>query len=88
MKHIVDLMLKELVKRLAEKEVEVEVTEQAKEVIIKEGYNPIYGARPLRRAIQTLVEDRLSEEMLRTGLDKGTSIMIDATEGRITIKKV
>ena len=87
LKHIVDLMLKELVKRLAEKEVEVEVTEQAKEVIIKEGYNPIYGARPLRRAIQTLVEDRLSEEMLRTGLDKGTSIMIDATEGRITIKK-
>ncbi len=85
LKDVVSLMVDGLVKRLAEQEVSVTVTDAAKEVIIKEGYNPVYGARPLRRAIQTLVEDRLSEEMLKNTFHKGEQVLVDAREGEIIV---
>lgn len=86
LRHIVTLMVNNLIKRLAEQDVVVEVSDEAKEIIIKEGFNPTYGARPLRRAIQTLVEDKLSEEMLRSGFKKGEKVYIDGSEGQIVIK--
>ncbi|PKM87254.1 MAG: ATP-dependent Clp protease ATP-binding subunit ClpC [Firmicutes bacterium HGW-Firmicutes-12] len=86
LKHIVTLMVNNLIKRLAEQNVLIEITEEAKEIIIKEGYNPTYGARPLRRAIQTLVEDRLSEEVLRASFRKGEVVLLDGNEGQIVVK--
>ena len=86
LRQIATLMVNNLVKRLAEQDVEVEATEAAKEVIIKEGYNPTYGARPLRRAIQSLIEDRLSEEMLKATFKKGDKVVVDAEDGEIVIK--
>lgn len=86
LKKIVTLMVNNIIKRLGEQEVEVEVSDAAKEIIIKEGYNPSYGARPLRRAIQTLVEDRLSEELLKANINKGEKALVDAQDGKIVVK--
>lgn len=86
LKDIVTLMVNSLIKRLAEQDIIIEVSDEAKEIIIKEGYNPTYGARPLRRAIQTLVEDRLSEEMLRASFKKGEKVFVDGSEGQIVVK--
>jgi ATP-dependent Clp protease ATP-binding subunit ClpC len=69
---IVDVMLKEVRNRLAEQEYELELSPEVHAFLAKEGYNPAYGARPLRRAIQRLIEDPLAEEILAGTLKKGT----------------
>lgn len=69
---IVTLMSDELRKRLREQEVDFELTDKAKEFLAKEGFDPAYGARPLRRAIQKHIEDRLSEELLMGTIKKAT----------------
>lgn len=71
MKHIVELMVKELQKRLVEQEIDFELSDKAMEKIAKEGFDPEYGARPLRRSIQKNVEDLLSEELLKETIQKG-----------------
>ena len=62
---IVTLMSNELTKRLGEQDIELVLTDEAKQKIVDVGYDPEYGARPLRRALQKHVEDRLSEELLK-----------------------
>ncbi|MDB5101534.1 MAG: ATP-dependent Clp protease ATP-binding subunit ClpC [Cyanobacteria bacterium RYN_339] len=69
---IVDVMLKEVRNRLQEQDYELELTDEVHAYLAKEGYNPAYGARPLRRAIQRLIEDPLAEEILAGVLKKGT----------------
>jgi ATP-dependent Clp protease ATP-binding subunit ClpC len=69
---IVDVMLKEVRDRLREQEYELELTSEVEELLTNEGYNPSYGARPLRRAIQRLIEDPLAEEILTGAVSKGT----------------
>ncbi|NLC10988.1 MAG: ATP-dependent Clp protease ATP-binding subunit, partial [Firmicutes bacterium] len=64
-KKIVDILLDELAKRIAEYDLSLDVTPEAKELLAKEGFDPTYGARPLRRVIQKRLEDGISEEMLR-----------------------
>ncbi|HBI26396.1 MAG TPA: ATP-dependent Clp protease ATP-binding subunit ClpC, partial [Peptococcaceae bacterium] len=64
MKEIVELMLMTVSKRLTEFGLQLEFTQAAKELLVKKGYDPAFGARPLRRVIQRMVEDQLSEEML------------------------
>lgn len=88
LKEIVTLLINIMVKRMKEQDVEVEVTDAAKEVVIKEGFDPAYGARPLKRAIQRLVEDRLSEEMLKNTFKKGEKVLVDADEEGIVVTKV
>jgi ATP-dependent Clp protease ATP-binding subunit ClpC len=80
-KDIVGLMVREVAKRLADNEIEVEVTEAAKEYLAREGFDEDYGARPLRRAIQKEIEDRLSEEMLRGTFKRGDRVRIDREAG-------
>lgn len=75
---IIALMLRDVSKRLEELEIHVEFTDASKKVLTKEGFDLNYGARPLRRAIQKIVEDRLSEEMLRGNIKKGDSVLVDA----------
>ena len=86
-KKIVDLMLVEEKKLLKEKEVNLEVTEKARDFIAQEGYDPDFGARPLRRAIQRLIENPLSEEILQGRFKTGDTIVVGIKKGRITFGK-
>jgi ATP-dependent Clp protease ATP-binding subunit ClpC len=84
---IVSLMLKDVTKRLSELEIDLEFTDASKRVLTKEGFDLNYGARPLRRAIQKTVEDKLSEEMLRGEIKKGDSVVVDVQGEELTFKK-
>ena len=86
LQEIVHLMIDQLVKRLNEQEIYVELTETAIEKIAAEGYDPEYGARPLRRAIQKYIEDQLSEELLKGNIQKGQRVSIDVVDGEFTVK--
>jgi ATP-dependent Clp protease ATP-binding subunit ClpC len=74
---IVDLMVQDLQKRLAERKVGLELTDKAKLWLAKEGYDPVYGARPLRRLIERYVENPLSSKMLRGELKEGDTVKVD-----------
>lgn len=88
LRQIVDIMLKEVSKRLEENNLRLEVSEQAKGELLKEGKDYAYGARPLRRAIQKLVEDRIAELMLQRQVDDGDTVQVDADEtGKLTFVK-
>jgi ATP-dependent Clp protease ATP-binding subunit ClpC len=82
---IVTLMADDLRKRLVEYNVSFELTDSAKAFLAKEGYDPQYGARPLRRAIQKHIEDRLSEELLLGKISKGHKLVIDEKEGGLVV---
>lgn len=84
---IVSLMAEELRKRLKEQEVDFVLTDAAKAFLAKEGYDPAFGARPLRRAIQKHIEDRLSEELLRGNISKGDTLTIDEKEGELIVER-
>ncbi len=83
---IVELMLKNLNKRLIEKDVKLEATEKAKELIAKLGYDPVYGARPLRRALQKYVETPLAEKILSGEIKPGDTVVIDEENGQLVFK--
>ncbi|MEN6461408.1 MAG: ATP-dependent Clp protease ATP-binding subunit [Syntrophomonas sp.] len=87
LKEIIKLLLKDLALRIKEAGFELEIAEAARELIIKEGYDPAYGARPLKRAIQKLVEDKVSEEILKKTVEPGDRILVDAEEGIMTVKR-
>ncbi|MTI94263.1 MAG: ATP-dependent Clp protease ATP-binding subunit [Firmicutes bacterium] len=84
---IVRLMLGELEVRLAEHGLSMEVTAAARELLAEKGFDPTYGARPLRRAIQHLVEDELAEEMLKGSFAAGDRVTVDAKEGELVFTK-
>ncbi|MBA7653009.1 Chaperone protein ClpB [subsurface metagenome] len=77
LRQIVDLLVKDLQQRLAERELGVEITDKAKSWLAKEGYDPVYGARPLRRAIERHVENPLSTKLLRGEFGQGDTIVVD-----------
>jgi len=85
-RRIVDLMLDQVIASIQEKNVTLEVTGEAKDLIGNKGYDPVFGARPLRRTIQTLVEDRLSEALLRGEFLPGDTVVVDCVEEEIVIK--
>ena len=84
---IVSLMADQLINRLKEQDIFLELTEAAKEKIAKEGFDPEYGARPIRRALQKHVEDFLSEELLKGNVQKGQKVVLDLVDGALTIKQ-
>jgi len=84
-REIVDLMLARTSKHLAEQEVYLEVTTAAKDWLAKEGFDRIYGARPLRRVITQRIENPLSEQLLHHKFNKGDTILIDADENGVTL---
>ena len=86
LKQIVDLMLKSLLDRIREMDINIEVTDKAKALLAEKGYDQAYGARPLRRAIQKMVEDRLSEEMLKGEINPGADLLIDTDEDKLVFK--
>lgn len=84
---IVDLMMQDLHKRLQEQDIKMEVSAEAKEKLVEEGYDPAYGARPLRRTIQRLVEDPLAEDLLQGRYTAGDTVKVDVTKDGITLLK-
>ncbi len=85
-KKIARLMLKSLEARLKENEITVAFTDAAVEKIAKEGFDPTYGARPLRRVIQTQIEDMLSEEIIDGDIKPGSSVTVDAEDDKFIVK--
>jgi ATP-dependent Clp protease ATP-binding subunit ClpC len=82
-KNIVDLMMKRVREQLKAKDVEIELTDEAKTLLAMQGYDQSLGARPLRRTIQRLVEDPLSEKLLWKEFRAGQTIIVDARDGEI-----
>lgn len=87
LKDIVSLLLNELQKRLRNQGIDIELTEAAKTKIADEGYDPEYGARPLKRAIQRKVEDKLSEELLKGNIQEGSKVTIDYKDEQFIVEK-
>jgi len=85
-RQIVDLMLNQVIVSLKEKNIALEITDEAKDFIGKKGYDPDFGARPLRRTIQTLVEDQLSEALLRGEFLPGDTVVVDCVNEKIVIR--
>ncbi len=82
---IVELMIKELERNLKGKEITVEVTEQAKDFLGEKGFDPVFGARPLRRLIQTMVEDQLSDALLSGSVHSGDVVIVDTQDGKVVL---
>ena len=88
---IADIMLKQLCDRAEDKSFTLKVTQRAKLVLINEGFNPTYGARPLRRAIMKLLEDRLATQLLSESIEPGSMILVDSPDQKelvINVSKV
>jgi ATP-dependent Clp protease ATP-binding subunit ClpC len=81
---ILDILLRELNLRLVEKGVEIEVDDEVKAWLIKEGYEPLYGARPMRRTIQRAIGDPLSEEMIKGRFKESRKIRVVLRDGAPT----
>ncbi|SDH56574.1 ATP-dependent Clp protease ATP-binding subunit [Desulfosporosinus hippei] len=84
---IADILTRQVNKRLSENGLELQVEQSAIELIAKEGNDPIFGARPLRRAIQRLIEDALSEKILEGVFKTGDRIIVEAEEGKMKFSK-
>ncbi len=85
-RQIVDLMLASVTQQLQEKGITLEVTDVAKDFLGEKGYDEVYGARPLRRAIQDMVEDKLSEDLLRGKFQSGDAVVVDLEEDQIVVR--
>ncbi len=86
-KEIVDLMIGELTKRLVELNISIEITDEAKDFLAEKGYDAEYGARPLKRVITKMIEDKLSEEILLGKIAKEDDIMVDVEGEHLVFKK-
>lgn len=86
-RQIVDLMLNEVNIKLKDFEIAIEVSEAAKDLLAKEGFDEMFGARPLRRAILRLIEDQLSEEKLKGAIGTGDIVLVDVIDEKITMHK-
>ncbi|MGM0899294.1 MAG: ATP-dependent Clp protease ATP-binding subunit [Bacillota bacterium] len=86
LRKIVELMTQQLTNRLKEQDIDLELTEAALDKIAKEGYDPEYGARPLRRSLQKHVEDRLSEELLKGTAIAGQRIVFDVEDNEFVVR--
>ena len=87
MKQIIDIQLSGLTRRLAERKIQVELNDAAKDYLVQEGYDPAYGARPLKRAIQRLVLDPLALRVLEGDFREGDTVVVDATQGGLVFDK-
>jgi ATP-dependent Clp protease ATP-binding subunit ClpB len=81
-KEIVEIQLEHLRKRLEERKISIELTDNAKEALAEKGYDPVYGARPLKRTIQKLIQDPLATDILKGNFKEGNSILIDVDKNR------
>ncbi|WP_291648864.1 ATP-dependent chaperone ClpB [Clostridium sp.] len=85
-KKIIDIFLKEVSSRLKDKNITLEVTDEAKTIMAKEGYDPVYGARPLKRYIQNSLENNLARKIIKGEIGYGSNVVVDAEEEEIVIR--
>ena len=85
-KRIVDIQLRGLRARLAERKIELELTDAAKELLALEGFDPVYGARPLKRAIQQQIVQPLAMQLLRGEFNDGEAVIADAHDGQLEFR--
>jgi ATP-dependent Clp protease ATP-binding subunit ClpC len=83
---IVDLFLQDTSRRLSAMDLELKVTPAARNLLVERGYEPVYGARPLMRAVQTLLEDQLAEAILNSDLTPGDLAEVDVEDGRLVVR--
>jgi ATP-dependent Clp protease ATP-binding subunit ClpB len=83
---IVDLQIEDVRRRLADRRLKIELTEPARELIAREGYDPVYGARPLRRFIQRDVETRIGRALLAGDIEPGATIIVDARDDELQVR--
>jgi ATP-dependent Clp protease ATP-binding subunit ClpB len=86
LKKIVEIQLNRLTKRLQQQNIALQLTDAAKAFIAREGYDPVYGARPLKRAIQKYILDPLSLDILAGKFHEGQTIRVDEKDGRLAFK--
>ncbi|GAA0103803.1 ATP-dependent chaperone ClpB [Paraclostridium sordellii] len=84
-KQIIDIFMKSLKNRLQDKDIKVEVTESAKDIMVKEGYDPIYGARPLKRYISNVLETIIAKKLIAGDIYNGCTIIVDGENENINI---
>ena len=84
---IVKIQTGYLAKRLAAKRITLELLPAAEELLAREGYDPVYGARPLKRAIQRLIQDPLALQLLNGDFAEDDTVVVDATRGQIGFRK-
>ncbi len=84
---IVKIQVGHLIKRLADKRITLELTPAAEDLLAREGYDPVYGARPLKRTIQRLVQDPLALQLLNGSFTEGDTVVVDAKRGQIGFRK-
>src|SRR5207253_6888181 len=84
---IVELQLERLRARLADRGIELELTDEAKHVLAEAGWDPTYGARPLKRAIQRMVENPLALRLLEGDFGEGDSVRVDARDGELVFER-
>jgi len=84
---IVEIQVNHLRRRLADKRITLDLTPKAKALLAREGYDPTFGARPLKRAIQRLVQDPLALRLLEGEFVEGDTVVVDAEEDAITFRK-
>jgi ATP-dependent Clp protease ATP-binding subunit ClpC len=85
-KKIVGIMIDMLAKRLLQSDINIKVSEEAKDYLARKGYDKTFGARPLRRSIQSMIEDRLAEEMLEGKVKKGDEVVIELKDDNLIFK--
>jgi ATP-dependent Clp protease ATP-binding subunit ClpB len=88
LKQIIEIQLKRLRRLLAERKIEIQVTDAAKELLIREGYDPVYGARPLKRVLQRRIQDPLALQVLQGAVREGDLVVIDAAGDELTLTAV
>ena len=88
LQEVVKLMLESVSNRLSDQDINIKFTEEAEKLLAKKGFDPTYGARPLRRAITKIVEDKISEEILNGSLHKGDNISVTVNNNELEFSKV
>ena len=84
---VVELLLEGLRERLREKQLKLQMTPAARDYIVEAGYDPIYGARPLKRFLQSRVETMVAREIIAGTVSPGSCLVIDSQDGRLVLKK-
>ena len=85
-KKIIDIFIKSLANRLKEKDIDIEITDSAKEIMVREGYDPVYGARPLKRYIGNTLETMIARRLIAGEIYNGCTIVVDGEDDNISIK--
>jgi ATP-dependent Clp protease ATP-binding subunit ClpB len=85
---IIDVQLEKLRKNLADRGITIELDDSARELLVQEGYDPVYGARPLRRAIQSLVQNPLAVSLLKGDIASGQMVRVSAENGEMKFSPV